>query len=84
MTQYELTWGNQRDKAQTRLFDPHEQCDAAVRLSERILEMDRDPTLSAAWAALKRLPDSFYPEGLCLISWTKTSDERPTAEGRVP
>jgi hypothetical protein len=84
MTQYELTWGNQRESAQTRIFEPFEECDAAVRLSERILEMDRDTTLSAAWACLRRLPDSIYPDGITLVSWTKTSDERPTAEGRLP
>lgn len=84
MTKYELSWGNQRDAAQTRIFEPFEQCDAAVRLAERIVEMDRDATLSCAWAHLLRLPDSIYPEGLCLVSWTKTSDERPTSEGVEP
>jgi hypothetical protein len=81
MTTYELTWGCNGKPTQTRYFDQFEQCDAVVRLSERVLEMDRDPEIYAAYASLKRLPDSIYPEGECLVAWTKTSDERPTAEG---
>jgi hypothetical protein len=79
-TIYELSWGGGRAIGQTRYFRPEHQCDAAVRLAEKIVELDRGPD-SCAWAALKRLPDSVYPEGLTLVSWTKTSDERPTHEG---
>ena len=84
-TIYELRWGGSgRDKVveeQTRYFRPFEECDAAVRLSERIIELDRDDTLPCAFASLRRLPDNVFPAGMTLVSWTKTSDERPIVEG---
>ena len=82
-TIYELTHGSNSGTGEARYFDPFEQCDAAVRTAERILELDRDEAVWAGWVHLKRLPDSIYPEGMTLISWTKTSNERPTAEGRL-
>lgn len=81
-TIYELSWGaSGHIPEQRRYFPPDRQTDAVVRLSERVLEMDRNPEIWAAWAALKRLPDSINPEGMTLVHWTKTSDERPTDEG---
>lgn len=82
-TIYELTYGSNTGAGEPRYFDPFEQCDAAVRTAERILELDRDDSVWGGWVHLKRLPDSIYPEGLCLISWTKCSNERPTSEGRL-
>lgn len=82
-TIYELTYGSNSGTGEARYFDPFEQSDAAVRTAERILELDRDEAVWAGWVHLKRLPDSIYPEGMTLISWTKTSNERPTAEGRL-
>lgn len=84
ITIYELSWGaGGHIREQRRYFRPENQTDAVVRLAERVLEMDRNPAIFAAWATLKRLPDSIYPEGLTLVSWTKTSDERPTEEGSM-
>jgi hypothetical protein len=83
-TIYKLTWGaGGHIPEQSRYFDPSHATDACVRFSERVLEMDRNPAISAAYASLSRLPDSIYPEGMHLISWTKTSDERPTIEGAL-
>lgn len=82
-TIYELTFGSNTGTGAARYFDPFEQCDSAVRTAERILELDRDESVWAGWVHLKRLPDSIYPEGLTLISWTKCSNERPTSEGRL-
>lgn len=75
-TVYELVWGSDRAPEQRRYFEPTRHTDAVVRLSERVIEMDRDPNVSAAYASLRQLP-----EGNTLAAWTKTSDERPTDEG---
>jgi hypothetical protein len=80
MTIYELSWGSAGSQGATRYFPADRECDAAVRLAERICELDRGAA-SAAWACLKRLPDDIYPKGLVLVSSTKTSDERPTDAG---
>lgn len=80
-TIFELTWGAGIISTQPRHFGPCNMADAAVRFSERVVELDRDPLIGAAWVRLKRLPDSIYPKGLDLVYWTKTSNERPTIEG---
>lgn len=80
-TIYKLSHGSDRTEAVVRYFTAAHQCDAAVRLSEAIVALDGDKAVHAAWAHLERLPDSVYPEGVSLVSWTKTSDERPTADG---
>lgn len=83
-TIYKLTWGaGGHIQQQVRFFNPNYFSDAAVRFSERVLEMDRNPDISAAYASLERMPDSIYPKGLSLLAWTKTSDERPTVEGEL-
>lgn len=82
-TIYELTYGSNAGTGEARYFDPFELPDAAVRTAERILELDRDDAVWAGWVHLKRLPDSIYPDGHCLIAWTKTSNERPTSKGRL-
>lgn len=79
-TIYELTWGSTDVPRETRYFTPDHGTDAVMRLAERVLELDKAPA-NAAFASLSRLPDSIYPEGMTLASWTKTSDERPTDEG---
>jgi hypothetical protein len=83
-TIFELSSGG-RDGEQTptRYFGPCDMADAAVRFSERVIDLDRDPEVSGAWVHLKRLPDSVYPEGQWLVSWTKVSNERPTIEGAL-
>jgi hypothetical protein len=80
LTIYELSWGSAGSEGGKRYFRGVEDSDAAVRLAERICELDRGDA-RAAWVALKRLPDSIYPNGLTLVIWTKTSDERPTVVG---
>ena len=81
-TIYKLTWGAaDHIQQQARFFNPSHVADACVRFSERVLEMDRNKDIWAAYASLERLPDRIFPKGLHLIAWTKTSDERPTVEG---
>lgn len=82
-TIYELSYGSNGQETVVRYFDADEGCDCIVRLSEAVVRMDQDPDIWAAWASLKRLPDSIYPDGLHMASWTKTSDERPTSKGRL-
>lgn len=82
MTIYKLTWGaGGHIPPQARFFGPTQLTDAVVRFSEKVVEMDKAPHIFAAYAGLERLPDSVDPKGLQLVSWTKTSDERPTARG---
>jgi hypothetical protein len=74
---YELSWGAAGHvDSQRRQFTAWEASDAIVRLAERVLEMDGNAKIWAAWATLRRIAD-----GAMLVCWTKTSDERPTAEG---
>ncbi|MGJ0505589.1 MAG: hypothetical protein ACR652_00355 [Methylocystis sp.] len=80
MTLYELTWASDGFGGAPRYFTFDRQSDAAVRLAERICELDRGAA-SGAWVILKRLPDTVYPQGMTLVAWTKTSDERPTHAG---
>jgi len=83
-TIFELSSGG-RDGEQvpTRYFGPCDMADACVRFSERVLDLDRDPSVGGAWVHLKRLPDSVYLQGMWLASWTKVSNERPTIEGAL-
>lgn len=84
MTIYKLTWGAADFiQRQERFFSHDRLSDAVVRLSERVLEMDRNPDIWAAYASIERLPDKCFPNGLHIIGWTKTSDERPTIEGEM-
>jgi len=82
ITVYALSWGGSDVPMETRYFRPEEQCDAFVRASEKIVDLDRGPG-SAAFVSLVQLPDAQSLEARSLISWTKTSDERPTAEGSI-
>ena len=80
-TIYQLEWGGGADGGGKRFFEPHEYCDAVTRFADRVTELDRDDAVHAAFACLRRLPDSIIPQGQDLVSWTKTSDECPTVEG---
>ncbi len=80
-TIYELAFGGGHHPERKRYFGPDRQTDAVVKLAEAVTMLDRDDAVGAAWASLKRLPDSIYPEGQSLAYWTKTSDERPTDKG---
>jgi hypothetical protein len=82
ITIYVLTWGSSDVPRETRYFTPDHGTDAVMRLAERVVELDKAPA-NAAFASLSRLPDSIYPEGMTLASWTKTSDERPTDDGSL-
>lgn len=75
--------GHVGDKVPARYFGPGDMADACVRFSERVIELDRDPVVGAAWVQLTRLPDSIYPNGLQLAAWTKVSNERPTSDGAL-
>lgn len=78
MTIYELAWGHNGIDTQRRYFTPFEQCDAYVRLAERIIELDSHPAIWAAHVSLKRTDREFAE-----VAWTKTSNERPTSEGSL-
>ncbi|TJV51168.1 MAG: N-acetylmuramidase family protein [Mesorhizobium sp.] len=79
-TVYALTWGSSDIPKETRYFTFDHQSDAVARLAIAVLALDQAPA-NAAYASLSRLPDSVYPDGMPLVAWTKTSDERPTDEG---
>ena len=79
MTIYELSSSD----TPARYFAPHKYCDACVRAAERIGQLDGDVNVGSGHVTLKRLPDSIYPEGMTLVSWTKTSNECPTTDGEV-
>ena len=82
MTIYKLSWsGVGGEPNRERFFRPEHLPDAAVRFSERVLELDRNPNVSAAWVHLDRLPDSIHPQGAGVLAWTKCSDERETRAG---
>ncbi len=78
-TQFELTWGSDRGSSGARYFDAGENNDAAVRFAERVLELDGNPAVGGGWVHLKQLDGSGER---FILGWTKTSNERPTAEGR--
>ena len=81
-TIYELTSsGLFGENAPPLYFGPSEHSDACVRAAELIIDRDRDDGITGAWVSLKRLPDGIYPDGMPLLFWTKTSNERPTANG---
>lgn len=81
VTMYELTWGAAGvvEPAQCRLFRHEHQADAAVRFSERVIELDSNPKVWAGWVHLKQCDPGAEPRHM--LAWTKTSDERPTVEG---
>lgn len=71
-----LSWTG-RDQRPVRLaFASHQQNDAFVRFSERVVELDRDPHFDGAYVRLEREGNS-----TAFAHWTKTSNESPTAEG---
>lgn len=82
MTSFELSWGAYGvvEPAQKRIFQPFNQNDAVTRFAERVVELDRNPRVSAGWVHLKKL-DTLPERETWIASWTKTSDERPTEEG---
>jgi hypothetical protein len=82
-TLLELTYGSDHEQEQRRYFHFDQQSDALVRMSEAICERDSNPKIHAAYVHLKRLPDTIFPEGMSIAGWTKTSDERPTADGAL-
>lgn len=84
-TIYEISSGGNGGEKDTpsRYFGPSNMADACVKFSERVIELDRDPTVGAAWVHFKRLPDGIYPEGQFLVGWTKVSNERPTPDGAL-
>lgn len=78
-SQFMVSWGSVHG-TDSRRFDAFENNDAVTRFAERVLELDRDPLVSAGWVHLHQVDGE---EERHLIGWTKTSDERPTSEGRT-
>ena len=78
-TQFELAWGSDRGSSGARYFEAFESSDAAVRFAERVLELDSNPAVGGGWVHLKQLDGSGER---FILGWTKTSNERPTSEGR--
>ena len=76
MTKYELSWGAHGVISPTgcEFTAPHGN-DAVTRFAEKVVELDRNPDVSAGWVHLKQT----HPDRL--MAWTKTSDESPTSEG---
>lgn len=82
VTIFKLKWAGIADTPeQTLYFKPFELTDAAVRFSQRVVELDNDETISGAYVHLSRLPDSIYPEGMDILAWTKMGPEHATAVG---
>ena len=82
VTVYKLTWGAGGHVPETvRYFGPTDGTDVAVRFAERVVALDGNPSIGGAYVHLQRLPDSIYPKGMCLLAWTKTSNERATRDG---
>jgi hypothetical protein len=81
-TVFEVSWGSSDVPQERRYFTCFYESDAVFRFAEKVLELDHAPA-NAAYAALRRLPDTVYPDGMHLAAWTKTSDERPTGEGSI-
>lgn len=82
ITIFKLTWaGYEGVPEQSLYFKPFELSDAAVRFSQRLVELDNDENVSAAYVNLSRLPDNIYPNGIDIFAWTKMSNEHPVAVG---
>jgi hypothetical protein len=69
-----LEWGSANGPG-SRYFNVGNINDAVTRAAAKVVELDKDPTLSAAFVRLT------YTDGQHIFGWTKTSDERPTREG---
>lgn len=81
MTRFQLTWGAAGVvDPQCRHFPAVEGNDAVTRFAEKVVELDRNPAVSAGWVRLEQLPAEAVP-GRFIVAWTKTSDERSTSEG---
>lgn len=82
-TIFELKHGSNRNPDTIRYFGPTHLSDACTRFAEAVQAMDKDKETTAGYATISRLPDSIYPDGLGLVAWTKTSDERETEAGAL-
>lgn len=82
-TIFEVSLGSNVSDTEMRYFGPTELPDAAVAFSEAVVFMDAIDEYQSAWVALKRLPDSIYPEGVHILHWTKVSNERPHSLGAL-
>ena len=78
-TVYQVAWGCDNGDTGILYFPVLYYGDAVLRFSEKIVTMDKDDQISAAWACLTLVK----PEIQSIATWTKTSDERPTHEGYV-
>lgn len=83
MTRMKVSWGafGVVEPAQARLFGSSAWNDATTQFANRVVELDRDPKVSAAWVRLEMIGPNGVHEPKAY--WTKTSDETPTTEGEV-
>lgn len=79
---YVLQFGGDGNPAQRLRFPALQQNDAVVRFSENVTRLDQDATVGGAYVQL-------YATGADgektqhVLGWTKTSNERPTADGEI-
>lgn len=75
---YRLAYGG--PNPETRDFPVAKMNDAVTRFSDKVIELDRNPDVHAAWVTITLI----LPENqMTLLAWTKTSDECPTIEGEL-
>lgn len=84
-TIFEVSYGgsgrNELIRETKRYFGPGSITDAVQIFAEKVIELDQNKLVNAAWVHLRRLPDSIYPKGMDITAWTKISDERPIRQG---
>jgi hypothetical protein len=82
---YEVSWGgsgsNLEYEGGKRFFPQHKYVDALVMVAHRILQLDGDPLLGAAWVNMILLEFSEDNKSTGYLGWTKCSNERPTSGG---
>lgn len=79
----ELSFGSDKHKTETLFFKPQHFNDAVTVFSNKVVELDGDDDVSAAWVRLIGLPDAVNAEVRHIAAWTKTSNERITFTGSL-
>lgn len=82
---YEVAWGgsgaNLEYAGGKRFFPQHKLIDAQVMVAHKLVALNADPLLGAAWAQLTLIEFSENRKSEILLGWTKCSNERPTSAG---
>jgi hypothetical protein len=82
---YEVAWGGSGVTLEyaggKRFFPQHKMVDALVMIAHKIVALDADPLLGAAWAQLSLIEFSENRKSEIQLGWTKCSNERPTTAG---